>query len=197
MGSSLDDTELLTVNDEHTKKHTAEFSVLVLNCRELDWDIQKIVERLDQGSLSYEQLMFEMALATKVRASIDPAWNSLEHFKAGKTALLHYTNTESQPWLSRTNRWNQLWMETLFEAIDADEVALDEIDEHAKLGYVRPSLVYQAKWHIVDSRKLPREARALDRSFVPPHMFGRRQVPTIGRRVSNFWETILRHDSQA
>jgi hypothetical protein len=170
---------------------------MLLNCAALDWDIQRIVERLDAGSLSYEQLMFEMTLATKVRACIDPAWNSLEHFKAGKTALLHYTNVDSQPCLSRSNRLNQLWMETLFEAMDADEVTLEEIEEHARLGYIRPSLAYQAKWRIVDSRRLEKTACALDRSFVPPRLIGHRQIPSIRRRVKDLWDTVLRHNSQS
>lgn len=188
----FDDADLLTISDQ-TRDARARFSVLVLNCAELNWEIESIVDKLDDGSMTYEQLMFEMAGIAEVCASIDPAWNSLEHFRRAKTALLHYTRMESQPWLSRQNRWSHLWMESLFEAIDAGEITLEEIEEEAALGHVRPSLVYQAKGRITDSRKLNKKARQLDDFFVPPHA-GDQQQPGAPRSVTSWVRSAFRLD---
>ncbi len=185
----LDDVELLATSGPVLQ--SASFSVLVLNCPVLDWDIEKIVERLNSGSLSYEQLMVGEP-ATKVRASIGAEWNSLEHFERGQTALLHYTNMDSQPWLSRSNRWNRLWMEELFEAMDDGVITLGEIEEEVALGHVRPSLVYQAKWRIRDGRKLNKKARRLDEVFVPPR--ANRQRSVAPRKVTSWVRSVLRFD---
>jgi glycosyl transferase family 8 len=185
----LDDVELLATSSPDL--HSAALSVLVLNCSALDWDIERIVERLNSGLLSYEQLMFEQP-ARKMRASIGTEWNSLEHFKPGRTALLHYTNMDSQPWLSRSNSLNRLWMEELFEAMDDGEITIDEIEEDAALGHVRPSLVYQAKCRIPDSRKLNKKARQLDEAFGPPHAV--RQHPRAFQSVTSWMRSVIRFD---
>jgi hypothetical protein len=185
----LDDVELLTTSSPDLR--SAALSVLVLNCAALDWDLEKIVESLDSGRLNYEQLMFERP-ANKIRAGIGAEWNSLEHFEPGRTALLHYTRMDSQPWVSRQNRWNRLWMEALFEAMDAGEITLDEVEEEARLGHIRPSLAYQARWRIVDSRKLKKKARDLDHFFVPPHTA--RQPPAAPRSLSGLMKSILKFD---
>lgn len=186
----FDDADLLTVKDQPATDGKAQFSVLLLNCAGLGWDIENIVDRLDDRSLTYEQLMFDMSLTDRVRACIDPAWNSLEHFTRRRTALLHYTRVDTQPWLSRSNRWNRLWTETLFEAMDAGEISLAEIEEEAALGHVRPSLAYQAKWRIPDSRKLNRKARKLDDFFVPPHA----ARPPARQSVTNWMRSVFRFD---
>lgn len=183
----LDDVELLTTS--RSDLHSAALSVLVLNCAALDWDIERIVESLNSGSVSYEQLMFEQP-TRKMRASIGTEWNSLEHFERGRTALLHYTNMDSQPWLSRSNRLNRLWMAELFEAMDCGEITIDEIEEQAALGHVRPSLVYQAKFRIPDSRKLNKKTRQLDEEFVLPQAGGQRSGTP--RKVTSWVRSVLK-----
>ena len=185
----LDKVELLTTPG--TDSQSATLSVLVLNCAALDWDIEKIVASLNSGSLTYEQLMFERP-ATRIRASIGAQWNSIEHFEKGRTALLHYTRMDTQPWLSRQNRWNRLWMDVLFEAMDAGAITLDEIEAEAALGHVRPSLTYQARWRVSDGRKLKKKVRELDALFVPPH--AARQQPPAPRSLSGWVKSILKFE---
>lgn len=145
-----------------------QFSVMLLDCASLDWNVDAIVKALDEGQLSYEQLMTEMPVAKCPRASIDPAWNSLERFKERKTALLHYTDMERQPWVSRHNPLNKLWTRELFEAIDACHITSAFVEEQVRCGHVRPSLLYQISKRIINSRRLGKEARALDRNFTSP-----------------------------
>ena len=160
--------DLLAVHQSDVSQ--PQFSVMLLNCDSLSWDIKEIVRELDRGALSYEQLMFEMAVATNVRAAIEPRWNSLEHFAEEETALLHYTDMNTQPWRSTGNGLGYLWMQTLFEALDSGHILLAEIEDHVRRGYLRPSLLYQIEQRIPDSRNLDQHAVELDRGFVPPNV---------------------------
>lgn len=65
-----------------------QFSVMLMNCNRLNWDIEEIVQGLDAGRFSYEQLMCEMCISPEMKEIIDPIWNSLERYDKGVTALL-------------------------------------------------------------------------------------------------------------
>jgi len=164
----LEDADLLAVQEPGSTGRRPQFSVMVLDCASLRWDIQEIVQSLNAGRLTYEQLMYEMAVASKIRASLDPVWNSLERYHPEETCLLHYTDMNTQPWLSRDNPLGYLWTRDLFEAIDRKFLSANEIGEHVQRGFVRPSLLYQVEHRIEDSYILPRKARQMDRGFVPP-----------------------------
>jgi hypothetical protein len=160
--------DVLAVRASSTAEKRAQFGVMLLDCESLEWNIEAIVEALDAGDLNYEQLMFEMAVARHVSAVIDSSWNSLERYEKGRTALLHYTDMERQPWVSRNNPLNRLWMKELMEAIDGGYISLSEVEEQVRRGNVRPSLLYQINNRIMDSRYLSRKARDLDAYFRPP-----------------------------
>src|SRR5881394_780918 len=93
--------DLLAVRAPGESSRRPQFSVMLLNCGELRWELPAIVAALDRGELTYETLMYEMAVAKRIRAGIDPRWNSLEQYREGETALLHYTDMPTQPWVSR------------------------------------------------------------------------------------------------
>lgn len=106
----FDDAELLAVKGASDTDRRPQFSVMLLDCDSLKWSIEGIVEQLDKDELNYERLMFEMAVANSIRTGIPPEWNSLEHYEDGKTALLHYTDMPTQPWVSCDNKWGHLWI---------------------------------------------------------------------------------------
>jgi hypothetical protein len=146
-----------------------QFSVMVLNCEALHWDLEEIVSALDRGELTYETLMYEMKVARNIRTAIDPAWNSLERYEAGKTSLLHYTDMTRQPWVSRDNPLGYLWVRELIEAVEQGFIARDFVEAHVAEGYLRPSLLHQLDHRVEDTIRLPDVARALDAGFVPPY----------------------------
>ena len=168
----LEDADLLAVQEPGSTGRRPQFSVMMLNCASLRWDIQEIVQALNEGRLTYEGLMYDMAVASKIRASLDPAWNSLERYHPEQTCLLHYTDMNTQPWLSCNNSLGYLWMRDLFEAIDRKFLSEGEIADHVQRGFVRPSLLYQVEHKIEDSFVLPRKARRMDQGFVPPFSAG-------------------------
>lgn len=170
-----------------------QFSVMVLNCDALKWDIDAIIAALDRGELDYEKLMYEMPVAKNIRADIDPEWNSLERFSEGVTALLHYTDMNTQPWVSRENSLAYLWMRCLFEAVDTGFISLDFIKQQVMNSHVRPSLSYQVEHRIEESLLLPKEARRLDKDFIAPYRSipGHESSPWL--HPAEFLRAVVRH----
>lgn len=177
-GTPFEGADLLTVRELEGSGRPPQFSVMLLDCEALRWDIQAIVAELDAGRCTYEELMSEMRPARRIRAYLDSSWNSLERYEEGKTALLHYTDMPTQPWISVGNRLGQLWVRDLLEAIDAGVIARAEVQEHVDLGYVRPSLLYQVDQRHPDSTTLPARVRAEDDNYVAPY----RQMPGRSKR---------------
>lgn len=169
---------LLTVQQPEKENRNPQFSVMLLNCETLDWNIKDIVKKLDEGQLSYHTLMHKMTIAKVIKATIDPAWNSLEQFNKASTALLHYTDMNTQPWISKDNLLGHIWFRDLFEAIDAGFITDNYVQTQINLGYARPSLGYQVKHRIDDSFLLPKEARQLDKTFKPAFIFSNSQALT-------------------
>jgi len=161
--------DLLTVSEPKSTGRRRQFSVMVLNCESLSWDIGEIVRALDNGAITYEQLMYEMRPAKNIRADIDPGWNALEWFSARETALLHFTDMTTQPWVSQENSLGYLWAADLIEAVEAGAITMDFLGREVAAGHVRPSLLYQVEKRMEDSLLLPRQARRLDQNFVAPY----------------------------
>lgn len=174
----FDGADLLTVHELEGSGRRPQFSVMLLNCGTLEWRVEDIVERLDDKRLTYEQLMYEMALAKNVRPSISPVWNSLERYDKTDTALIHYTDMPTQPWVSRRNRYGYLWVRDLVEAVDLGFISLRYVKEQVAKGFVRPSLLYQLARRKENPLDLSVAARLIDRKFLPPY----RKTESEGKR---------------
>lgn len=161
--------DLLAAREPGDTGRRPQFSVMLLDCERLGWDVRELVAKLDDGTYTYETLMYEMKAAREVRAGIDPVWNSLERFEEGTTCLLHYTDMPKQPWISRANPRAYLWVRDLIEAIDANFITRAFVADEVARGHVRPSLLHQIDHRLDECDLLPREARELDAMFVPPH----------------------------
>jgi hypothetical protein len=149
--------------------HPGQFSVMLLDCAELAWDVDAIVETLDDGRLNYEQLMYEMRVANKIGQDIPPKWNSLDHYQAGHTALVHYTHMKLQPWVSCDNPLEHIWVNCLMRAVRDDFISMAEVLREVQLGHIRPTLFPQIELGIDSSRNLAREVRRFDNNFVAPY----------------------------
>jgi hypothetical protein len=165
----FDGADVLAAREPGESGRRPQFSVMLLNCDELRWNLPDIVAALDRGEFTYETLMYDMAVARRVRAAIDPSWNSLERYEEGKTGLLHYTDMPTQPWVSIHNANGALWMRDLRRAVGTGFISREYIEEHVQKGFVRPSLSYQLDHDLDDARQLPPKARALDADFTPPY----------------------------
>jgi hypothetical protein len=165
----FDGADLLAAREPGESSRRPQFSVMLLNCDELRWNLPEIVAALDRGELTYETLMYDMAVARSIRAAIDPSWNSLERYVPGETGLLHYTDMPTQPWVSLENPNGSVWVRDLIAAVDAGFISRSYVEEHVSYGFVRPSLLYQLDHRVERSEQLAKEARVLDARFIPPY----------------------------
>jgi hypothetical protein len=164
----FDGADLLACPAADGSTRRPQFSVMLLDCERLaHWTPQAVVESLDSGRLNYEKLMYEMALAKEIKATIPPHWNSLERYEAGRTSLLHYTDMNTQPWVHRGNPLGKLWTDELKRAIDDEFITMDEVREHVSRGWVRPSLLDELEGGL--PAKLPGVGWWHDRPFVAPY----------------------------
>lgn len=166
----MNGAQLLAVREPSETGRRPQFSVMLLDCGELDWRIKDIVEALDDHRLTYEHLMYEMRVATRIIAAIDPSWNSLERYEPTRTALLHYTDMDTQPWTSLENPHGYLWIRDLIAAIDSNFISKEYIDDQVRQGFVRPSLLWQIDNRVEAPVSLPKSVRILDQNFKPPYL---------------------------
>jgi len=148
---------------------TEQFSVLLLDCERLSWRVSEIVDDLDACRYNYADLMGGMCVAESKAPLLPSYWNSLEFFRPGETALVHYTDMQTQPWVDVRNPLSALWFESLFEAVQSGAIELDVITEHISRGWIRPSIRYQFDSSVADSRSLPAAELKKDKGFVPPY----------------------------
>lgn len=160
---------VIAVGDNKNQNRKPQFSVMLMNCKKLDWDITNIIQELDQNTLTYAHLMEDMPICSSIGRTIPIEWNSLESFVPDQTSLLHYTDMPYQPWVSIWNPLGWIWCQALIKAVDDGFIELEEIEEHARLGFIRPSLVWQVKNRCFDSLTLPRNIIKMDIDFIPPY----------------------------
>jgi hypothetical protein len=169
------------------RRAALQYSVLVMDCARLDWDIKKIIDKLDSGDISYSDLMFRFALSS-VEASIEPTWNSLDFYKDGESALLHFTDMAIQPWVSRWNPHGYLWVRALRSAVDEGEISRDMVEEEISRGHVRPSLAYLIDRGLDNAVRLPRHVRDAEAKFVPPcRALAVGEKPSVVGRARKVW----------
>lgn len=167
--SPMTGAPLLAAGELTSTGRRPQFSVMLLNCERLGWRIDELVAALDSGELTYESLVYQMVVAPGFRPDIPPRWNSLERFSRDETCLLHYTDMNTQPWLSCLNPRGYLWCRELIMAVDDGAITLADLAIEVSKGHVRPSLVRQIEERIEDPLLLPKAISRLDTDFKPPH----------------------------
>lgn len=146
----------------------SQFSVMLLDCARLNWNIEEIIARLDNGEISYQELMYEMKLAGEISYDIPETWNSLEHYTPAKTCLVHYTDMNTQPWVSLDNPNGELWVSCLRRALDSGFITRAELQREIDSGHVRPSLLAEAFAGSARNWRPSLSDLLSDISFTPP-----------------------------
>jgi hypothetical protein len=153
----------------HSSKRRPQFSVMVLDCESLGWDVKSIVRDLDNGRWTYEELMYRMAACPNPSQALPAEWNCLEYYEAGKSALVHFTDMLEQPWLDTVSPLTELWTSALIEAVKSGFISRSFVDEEIHKGWIRPSIAYQIQHNESNPAKLPQYVIAADRNnFVSP-----------------------------
>lgn len=165
---SLEGYDIQTV-PEMANERPGQFSVMLLDCTKLDWRIEEIVQSLDSGAINYKMLMYEMCLAKKIGKNLPQDWNSLEQYEPRVTALLHYTDMHTQPWVSSENPLGHLWVSCLRRAIASGFISLTELESQVSAGHVRPSLLIEVGEQVSLRGELQGKLRKVDRGFFAPY----------------------------
>lgn len=153
----------VSMNKTNTpQKRIKQCAVMLLDCSKLDWDINTIVDEMDAGLYGYKELMYEMSILSEseIGYSIPFEWNSLEYFDHN-TALLHYTDMGTQPWVSNDNPLEEIWINEVRQMIKEKVIDINLIVEEVKKGYFRPSLINDLKLYGV----VPKQMRPIYKSF--------------------------------
>jgi len=143
-----------------------QYSVMLMNCAELPWRVAEVVEGLDQGRYTYEQLLGSLCIVPPERTqmTLPFEWNSLEHYEEGKTCLIHYTDMHTQPWVSNRNPFAYLWYNLLKEAIQEGFLTSAELHKEIQEGHVSPEL---PRWAGLPD---PPRVDELLRAWIPPYL---------------------------
>ena len=119
-----------------------QYSVMVLDCDRLDWDVENIVADLDAGKYTYEQLLFDFCLVPEelIADRVPSEWNHLERYDEGVTRNVHFTVVDTQPWRSYDNPLRDLWISAYREALAAGAVPPSLVRDGIERGVLTADL---------------------------------------------------------
>jgi hypothetical protein len=142
----MKDAAVAHANHTSATGRIPQYSVLLLDCERLQWNVDEIVRGLDERTYDYKGLMHEFCLAPgdEKQALLPEGWNSLEHFDPVETRLIHYTDMNTQPWVSNHNKNGNLWYKCLREAINEGFVSTDFINQEIEAGHISPEILVWA-----------------------------------------------------
>ena len=155
------------------KRRIKQCAVMLLDCDRLDWKIDDIIEDFDQGRYDYEKLMYDLCILKEdeIKYAVPFCWNSMEHYEPGETALIHYTDMATQPWVHAQNEYGALWLAEVRLMLRNGSLTRAELKEEIDLGYFRPSLMVDVNWgHRVPSflrSGFETLMRAMDKPYKP------------------------------
>ncbi|GID05780.1 glycosyltransferase [Pseudomonas sp. 008] len=135
------------------KTRKKQCAVMLLDCEKLDWEIETIVQEMDEGKYNYDQLMWELIILEEkyVKYGVPFEWNSLEHLDKD-TRLIHYTDVYTQPWSACANKNAWPWFAEVRLMLKNGALTEAEIQKEIDLGYFRPSLIRDIKYrHLIPS----------------------------------------------
>lgn len=123
-------------------------AVMLLDCARLTWDIDAIIDGLDQEKYNYEMLMYDFCILdeqTEIKYGIPFTWNSLEYYDR-HTCLIHYTDMGTQPWVYSGNQYGNLWLNEVRLMLRDGSLTWQDLEQEIALGYFRPSLLKEIKY---------------------------------------------------
>ncbi len=127
------------------RKRIKQCSVSLLDCNKLQWDASDIIAGLN-GKYTYKELMSDLCILdeSEIGYEIPFEWNSLEHWDSN-TCNIHYTDMNTQPWVSARNKFGWVWFNEVKEMLQVGALTWDGLKEEVELGYARPSLIAELK----------------------------------------------------
>jgi lipopolysaccharide biosynthesis glycosyltransferase len=143
----LKHTDITMQKDNSPVKRIKQCSVMLLDCENLHWDVNSIVEELDEEKYSYQELMENLCILSEeeIGYTIPFEWNSLEYYDEN-TCLIHYTDMGTQPWVSTRNPNGSVWFQEIRDMLADGSLKLSDLKKEIDLGYFRPSLIRDIRY---------------------------------------------------
>jgi lipopolysaccharide biosynthesis glycosyltransferase len=142
------DQQASKANKQTSEKRIRQCAVMVIDCQKNKWKIDDIIDDLDSQKFSYEDLMYRLCILEdeKIGEVLPFEWNSLEHYDQ-RTCLIHYTDMNTQPWVSTLNQNASKWYSEVSLMLSNKSLGWSEIFNEVKEGYFRPSLAIDILLH--------------------------------------------------
>ena len=160
----MEGADIVYCDQPEARGRVPQFSVMVMNCSNLPWNVQEVIAGLDDGKYTYQELMNRFCIVPENRKNmaLPFEWNSLEFYDQ-RTCLIHYTDMNTQPWVTNQNPNGYLWYALLREAVQEGFVALEDLYAEIRKGHVSPQL---PDWAGLPA---PKDAAELLKNWVPPY----------------------------
>jgi lipopolysaccharide biosynthesis glycosyltransferase len=122
-------------------------AVMLLDCGQLSWKVDEIIDLLDREIMNYEQLIYELKILKEeeIGEAIPFQWNSLETLEP-TTGNIHYTDMDTQPWVSCFNKNSQVWFDEVRHMIESGALSWEDVRAEIQKGYFRPSLIRDIRY---------------------------------------------------
>jgi len=162
----MDGSDVAYCEQPSERGRPPQYSVMLMNCANLPWKVADVIDGLDQGRYTYEELMGSLCIVPEEKKGmiLPFEWNSLEYYEEGKTCLIHYTDMNTQPWVSNRNPFSHLWYKLLKDAIEEGFLTLEELYKEIQEGHVSPEL---PRWAGLSD---PPRVRELLEAWTPPYL---------------------------
>lgn len=116
-------------------KNKVQTSVMVMNCRQCEWDTEKLFMDVHVGRLQYRDLMQADFLPRDRIQEISPRWNDFG-IVLPETRLVHYSHVASQPYRNPDHPTARVLENELRYAIESGSVSRDLLSEEADKRHI-------------------------------------------------------------
>ena len=136
-----------TAKEGAPRRRLKQCSVMLMDCGQLRWDLETIINQMDNNEYDYGMLMYDLVILkeNEIKYGIPFEWNSLEYYDQN-TSLIHYTDMYTQPWTSCKNKNGYLWLNEVRLMLRTGALKIADVEKEIDLGYIRPSLIREIKY---------------------------------------------------
>jgi hypothetical protein len=160
-------------------------AVTVFDVALCHWDPQQVIAEIDADPRKYRPYLYQFSFAGGNQRILPATWNDLENYEPGVTCLLHFTDMETQPWLTTANRIADIWLGCLRAAMESGQIRQEIVEAAVAEFQVRPSLLWQIRNGWKPTAQISFLQRLKDVLFyVPPYSLADGIPWGIGRRAS-------------
>jgi len=156
-----------------------QYSVFTVDCSKAEWKADELVKMAENN---YEKVLFQFEFESSKSKCIPWQWNSLEFYDS-HTKLIHFTDMDKQPWISTENKYKDLWVKYLIQAIENNFLNMEDLYNSVNRDECRPGLYKQVINKNFEYRNIDLISRIKDFLYTPIHTV---------MRFSNYNNFIIR-----